>query len=116
MVRQGEEFLAYLGKSQKEKPELDIEDTEDTETFLSRRSKGYEYPILEEKKIGQLKYKCSVTLLSLLEARKDNTNVLRMMKTLHSEVLNNNLTEVYVHYQIQHNGTYTQDIFLVISL
>lgn len=33
--------------------------------------------------IARLKYKCSVTLISLLEARIDNEIVSRMMKSLH---------------------------------
>ena len=48
--------------------------------------------------VARLKYKCSVTLISLLEARVDNEIVSRMMKSLHHEILKNNIIDSYYLY------------------
>lgn len=48
--------------------------------------------------IARLKYKCSVTLISLLEARKDNEIVLRMTKSLTDDILKRNMIDNYVLY------------------
>lgn len=65
---------------------------------------------------SRLKYKCSLALLSLLEARKDNTNVQRMMKSLPVEILNRNLVDIYRLFKIQYKGEYKQDIFLHVKI
>lgn len=44
---------------------------------------------------ARLKYKCSITLLSLLEARKSNEVVLRLAKSLNLEMLKRNIVDIY---------------------
>jgi len=67
---------------------------------------------LKKWQLAQLKYKCSITLLSLLEARKDNSNVHRMMKSLPIEVLSRNYIDIFRLFEIQYKGEYKQSIFL----
>jgi len=66
--------------------------------------------------IAKLKYKCSITLMSLLEARKDNSNVDRMMKSIPIEVLNRNLIDIYRLFKIQYKGEYKESIFQHVNL
>jgi len=70
---------------------------------------------LKKWQLAQLKYKCSITLLSLLEARKDNSNVHRMMKSLPIEVLSRNYIDIFRLFQIQYKGEYKQSIFLHVT-
>lgn len=44
---------------------------------------------------ARLKYKCSITMISLLEARKDNEIVNRMMKSLNIDVLKRNISDIF---------------------
>ena len=43
--------------------------------------------------IARLKYKCSITLVSLLEARIDDTIVSRMIKTINIDELKRNIVD-----------------------
>ena len=60
---------------------------------------------------SRLKYKCSITMLSLLEARKDNEIVNRMMKSLNIDVLKRNISDIFYLYQIQYKEQYLPEIF-----
>ena len=62
--------------------------------------------------IARLKYKCSVTLISLLEARIDNEIVSRMMKSLHQDILKRNIVDIYHMYEEVGMKKYTPEIFL----
>ena len=62
--------------------------------------------------IAKLKYKCSVTLISLLEARVDNEIVSRMMKSLHQDILKRNIVDIYHMYEEVGMKKYTPEIFL----
>ena len=62
--------------------------------------------------IAKLKYKCSVTLISLLEARIDNEIVSRMMKSLNPDILKNNLIDIYYLYDDVGMSKYVPEIFL----
>ena len=44
---------------------------------------------------SRLKYKCSITLLSLLEARKSNDIVVRLMKSLNIDMLRRNIVDIF---------------------
>jgi hypothetical protein len=44
---------------------------------------------------ARLKYKCSITLLSLLEARKNDDNVLRLMKSLNLDIMKRNCIDIF---------------------
>ena len=70
---------------------------------------------LETWQLARLKYKCSITLLSLLEARKDDKNVYRMMKSLPQEVFNRNITDIYIKFKNQYKGDYSNDAFLHVT-
>jgi len=61
--------------------------------------------------LAKLKYKCSITLMSLLEARKNNSNVDRMMKSIPIEILDRNLIDIYRLFKIQYKGEYKESIF-----
>jgi len=66
--------------------------------------------------IARLKYKCSITLLSLLEARRNDDNVNRMMKSLTTEVLKRNITDIYRNLQNLYKGEYTKEAFLHVNI
>jgi hypothetical protein len=72
------------------------------------RSKNY----LPKYMIARLKFKCSVTLISLLEARKDNEIVLRMMKSLNLDIIKRNIIDIYHLYEEVGNKKYCPDIFM----
>lgn len=61
---------------------------------------------------ARLKYKCSITLMSLLEARKDESQVYRLMKSLPREVLRKNITDIYMMFNKQYKGDYNNKVFL----
>lgn len=42
--------------------------------------------------------KCSITLLSLLEARKDDDIVQRMLKSLYINEIKRNITDIYLMF------------------
>ena len=44
---------------------------------------------------ARLKYKCSITLLSLLEARKSNETVIRLIKSLNIDMLKRNIVDIF---------------------
>ena len=76
----------------------------DKQNIKSSELSSFQRQSNEEKKmarwmISRLKYKCSITLISLLEARKDNDIVLRMIKSLHIGVLKRNIIDIYSMYQ-----------------
>lgn len=48
---------------------------------------------------SRLKYKCSITLISLLEARTDNEIVNRMMKSIDVKSIKRNISDIYYLYQ-----------------
>lgn len=62
--------------------------------------------------IARLKYKCSITLISLLEARKDNDIVQRMMKSLNSDVIKRNIIDIYYLYEEIQLKQYNSEMFL----
>jgi len=62
--------------------------------------------------ISRLKYKCSITLISLLEARKDDDIVKRMMKSLNMDILKRNMADIYHLYRDVGGNKYTPDLFL----
>lgn len=62
--------------------------------------------------IARLKYKCSITLISLLEARKDDDIVKRMMKSLNMDILKRNMADIYHLFRDGGGNKYTPDLFL----
>lgn len=59
-----------------------------------------------------MKYKCSITLISLLEARsKEDDIVPRMMKTLNIDVIRRNITDIYNQYVEIGKKEYNNDLF-----
>ena len=48
--------------------------------------------------IANLKYKCSITLISLLEAQKNEEMVLRMSKSLQIEDIKRNITDIFLMF------------------
>jgi len=48
---------------------------------------------------ARLKYKCTITLLSILEARKTDDNVQRLMKSLNLEILKRNSVDIFIMYK-----------------
>jgi hypothetical protein len=60
---------------------------------------------------ARLKYQCSITLISLLEARKDNEIVNRMMKSLNVAAIKRNVSDIYYLYQEQYKEVYSPGIF-----
>ena len=60
---------------------------------------------------ARLKYKCSITLLSLLEARKTDDNVIRLLKSLSLDVLKRNQIDIFNMFQDHYNKEYAQEAF-----
>jgi hypothetical protein len=61
--------------------------------------------------MARLKYKCSVTLISLLEARKNDENVRRMMKSIDVQILLRNIVDTYHLFDFIGLGKYTPELF-----
>ncbi|EAR92909.2 zinc finger, C2H2 type family protein (macronuclear) [Tetrahymena thermophila SB210] len=62
--------------------------------------------------VAKLKYKCSITLISLLEARsKEDDIVPRMMKTLNIDIIRRNITDIYNQFVDIGKGEYVSDVF-----
>lgn len=55
--------------------------------------------------IQRIKYKCLITLLSLLELSEDDPGIVnRIRRTIPLSVLTNNLTDLYDIYKKNYNG------------
>lgn len=61
---------------------------------------------------SRLKYKCSITLLSLLEARTSNDIVIRLIKSLNLDMLKRNIVDIFHMFQKNYKEDYCQEIFL----
>jgi len=61
--------------------------------------------------ISNIKFKCSITLVSLIEGRKDNQIILRMLKSFHLEVLKRNFVDVFRLHKKLYNEKYVKDCF-----
>jgi len=48
---------------------------------------------------AKLKYKCSITLISLLEARSNDGIVMRMKKSLNIDIIKRNIVDIYHLYK-----------------
>ena len=59
---------------------------------------------------SRLKYKCSITLLSLLEGRKSNDVVFRLAKSLNLDMLKRNIIDIYDLFRTLYQD-YTEQIF-----
>ncbi len=86
-------------------------------TITGLREQRGQRIILDETKLrrwqlARLKYKCSITLMSLLEARKDESNVYRMMKSIPIDALRMNITDIYTEFNKQYKGEYSSKVFL----
>lgn len=81
---------------------------------MIRKSQGKVLQETELRKwqLARLKYKCSITLMSLLEARKDTKNIFRMMKSLPIEALKMNICDIYTMFNDQYKGQYNNKVFL----
>ena len=62
--------------------------------------------------IAHLKYKCMITLLSLLEGRKDSFAITRLIRALNIEVLKENLVSMFTSYTEFYGGDfYDKEVF-----
>lgn len=62
--------------------------------------------------ISHLKYKCMITILSLLEGRKDKYAVTRMIRVFSMDIFKENLVSIYTAYlELYGEGYYDIDIF-----
>ncbi|CAG9317756.1 unnamed protein product [Blepharisma stoltei] len=62
--------------------------------------------------ISHLKYKCMITLLSLLEGRNDNYVISRIIRAFNVEIFKENLISIYDGYtKLYKKVTYTDQIF-----
>ena len=94
---------------------IQIDEKQD-EILVKCKKKTRDDSELKKWQIARLKYKCSITLLSLLEARKDYNNVYRMMKSLPMEVLKRNITDIYLLFETIYKGVYTNKAFLHVRI
>ena len=71
------------------------------------------YIKLSRKYLSQLKCKCLITLVSLLEGNDPSDGIgLRISRAIPLRILTNNLTKIYELYQkLYKNGDYTEDVF-----
>jgi len=71
---------------------------------------------LERWMITRLKYKCSVTLISLLEGKQDAEIIGRMLKSLNITVLKRNIVDIFLMFMDIFAGKYTDKCFLKVLL
>lgn len=69
------------------------------------------YPTLEPYMFSKLKFKCSITLYSMIESRKDDDIVLRMSKSLQDDVIKRNLRDNFLMYRDQYEDKYDNEMF-----
>ena len=67
---------------------------------------------LQPWQLARLKYKCSVTLISLLESRKSDDIVYRMLKSMQVEIVKRNITDIYMSYYEIYKDSYNEDAFM----
>ncbi|EGR30411.1 MIR domain protein [Ichthyophthirius multifiliis] len=62
--------------------------------------------------IAKLKYKCSITLISLLEGRKKEDDiVVKMIKSINYEIIKRNIVDIYHLYKIIGKQNYNKELF-----
>lgn len=61
--------------------------------------------------LARLKYKCSVALMSLLEARKYERNVYRIINLIPSDVFQMHITDIYTEFNKQYKEEYSNKVF-----
>lgn len=61
--------------------------------------------------ISNIKFKCSITLVSLIEGRKDNQIILRMLKSFNLDILKRNFVDVFIAYKKIYGNKYIEDCF-----
>lgn len=61
--------------------------------------------------ISNIKFKCSITLVSLVEGRKDNQIIFRMLKSFNMEVIKRNFCDIFLLYKKVHGNKYVEDCF-----
>ena len=99
-----------------------------TDLLSVATSRNHKSVVMPRWMISQLKYKviivmfntlmsffiqkCSITLISLLEARKDYDLLPRMSKSIHKDILTRNITDTYNMFEKLYNGKYTKECFL----
>jgi hypothetical protein len=69
---------------------------------------------LEDWQIARLKYKCSITLLGLLEGQHNQDNITRMFKQLQAKLLKDNISDIYMYYDEaygEHTTPYDEEVF-----
>ena len=84
---------------------------DDDEMMIGSTAKKKEVKLFPRWMYANLKYKCSVTLISLLEARKDNEIVNRMMKSLNPEALKRNIVDIYFMFTEVEKSNYNPGAF-----
>ena len=85
-----------LNKQEKLKNDLDIISEDKDMKLKDSETDKVEEELIPRWEISKLKYKCSITLISLLEARsKEDDIVPRMMKTLNIDIIRKNITDIY---------------------
>lgn len=61
--------------------------------------------------ISNLKFKCSITLVSLIEGRKDNQIIFRMLRSFQLEILRRNFIDIFTLYKKLYGEKYVKDCF-----
>jgi len=86
--------------------------------YLSLVTEGNAFPEAESEKkyltgwmIAHLKYKCLITVHSLMEGRTDSSIITRIIRAINLEILKENLVGIYVGYEREFTSA-TQDLSL----
>lgn len=61
--------------------------------------------------LARLRYNCSISLISLLEARNNDDIVYRMLKSMQVDIIKRNITDIYISYTEIYKNKYTNDAF-----
>ena len=86
-----------------------LEEEDEMEEFDYSDFKAH--PTLEPYMISKLKFKCSITLFSMVESRANDDIVIRMNKSLPEEMIKRNLMDNYLMYKDLYGDKYTQRMF-----
>lgn len=83
--------------------------SEDADFYLSQEPRE----CLSGWMIAHLKYKCLITVHSLMEGRTDSSIITRIVRAINPKILRENLISFYTNYEMQYGGTeaYDQKMF-----
>lgn len=85
---------------------------EEEKLFETRTEHHKKVLAIHSVRLKRLKYKCTVTLLSLLEMQEDNEEIMNILiRSIPCSVLVSELGHMYTAYKLEYNNEYVADAF-----